>query len=821
MPKNPLKKYISKRKINQSHKPKDKIFKRTQGALQFVIQKHAASRLHYDFRLEIEGVLKSWAVPKGPSLDPNIKRLAIRVEDHPYEYRDFEGIIPSGYGAGTVMIWDHGTYNVDGESSKRSEELIQEGLKKGAIHFTLKGDKLHGRFSLVKLKKDDQEKEEWILCKSKDEFSSSFDITQKDLSVVSGKSLEEISGRAYPGTCKTSALRKGIKAKKSHLIKPMLATLIDQPFDDPDWIFEIKWDGFRALAELDGSHVSIYSRNQQLFNERFPLIVSHLEQLNLDAVIDGEIVALDKEGKSHFQMLQNATSDKNTYFYVFDILFLKGRDIRSLPLVERKSILKRVLQKGSHVRYLENVVGAGVKFFNLCKKKGLEGIIGKQKESLYETGQRSKAWVKIKADLRQEVVICGFTEPRRSRKNFGALIIGVYKAGVLHFAGHVGGGFTEKQLEEIKKFLEPVIIQKCPFKSLPKTNTAVTWVKPDFLCEVKFKEWTRAGTMRMPIFLGMRADKPARAVTQEKSVSTKKVRSAKDSLEKYDFITHKDKIYWEKEKITKGDLLIYYKSIAPYILPYLKDRPESLRRYPNGIDNKSFFQKNLVTFPEWLETIEAEHHDKTVNYMLIQDVESLLYAVNLGSIEIHPWFSRIQNLSNPDFLVFDLDPEQITFDAVVETAHVLNAILTQLKVPSFCKTSGGRGLHICIPLNAKYSYEQAKQFAVLISTLVHQQLPAITSLERSLKKRQNRVYLDCYQNNYGQTLVAPYSVRAKPGALVSTPLEWGEIKNGVSPSDYTLFNTLERLKQKGDLFKPLLQKGVDLEKTLKRLQKLL
>ena len=854
MTKNPLKKYISKRTLSQSPEPKAKTFTRTKGELQFVIQKHAASRLHYDFRLEVGGVLKSWAVPKGPSMDPSVKRLAIRVEDHPYAYRNFEGVIPSGYGAGAVMIWDRGTYHVDGVTGKEAEKLIQEGLKKGAIHFTLNGDKLQGRFSLVKLKKEGPEKEEWLLVKSKDAFSTPSDITQKDRSAVSAKTLEEISGKVVsknepalsrnPGPSGPSEashantfqnpyraknpeafqgrLLQGIKAKKPSLLKPMLATLIDEPFNDPAWIFEIKWDGFRALAELQGSHVSIYSRNQLSFNERFPIILRDLAQLDLDAIVDGEIVVLDQEGKSHFQMLQNHQTEKNTYFYVFDILYLNGRDLRTLPLVKRKSLLKSVLKKNSHVRYLEDVDTQGVKFFNLCKKKGLEGIIGKKKEGLYETGQRSKVWVKIKADLRQEVVICGFTEPRRSRKNFGALIIGVYKSGVLQFAGHVGGGFSEKQLEDIKKLLGTVITEKCPFKSPPKTNTAVTWVKPHFLCEVKFKEWTQAGTMRMPIFLGMRADKAASAVTREKKQpTTKTVKHQTHPLGKYDFITHQDKLYWEEEKITKGDLLAYYAAIAPYILPYLKDRPESLRRYPNGVTHQNFFQKNMVTYPEWLETIEVEHHDKTVNYMVIQDVKSLLYAVNLGCIEIHPWFSRIQSLSNPDFLVFDLDPEKIPFDAVVETAHVFHALLTQLKVPSYCKTSGSRGLHICIPLSAKYPYEQAKQFAVLIATLVHRQLPEITSLERSPKKRQNKVYLDCYQNNYGQTLAAPYSVRAKPGGLVSTPLEWSEIQKGMTPSDYTLFNTLERVKQKGDIFKPLLQKGINLEKVLKLLQKLL
>lgn len=413
-------------------------------------------------------------------------------------------------------------------------------------------------------------------------------------------------------------------------------------------------------------------------------------------------------------------------------------------------------------------------------------------------------------------MICGFTEPRRSRKNFGALIIGVYKNKSLQFVGHVGGGFTEKTLEEIKDLLAPYITKKCPFQIRPKTNTQVTWIEPKFICEVKFKEWTKEGSMRMPIFLGIRADKPARSVRQEKKLKTKKIVS-----EKFEFITHPDKIYWEQEKITKGDVLHYYESIASFILPYLKDRPESLKRFPNGIAGSSFFQKNLVTYPEWLNTTKIQHHDKTVNYMVIQDVKSLLFAVNLGCIEIHPWFSRIENLDNPDFLIFDLDPEEIPFDRVIETAQALHTLLESIQVPSYCKTSGGRGLHIGVPLNAKYTYEQAKYFAELIALLIHHQLPEITSLERSPKKRQKKVYIDCYQNSFAQTLAAPYSLRAKSGAPVATPLEWKEVKKGLNPMHYTLFNTLERLKKKGDLFRPVLQKGIHLERSLKRLHKIL
>ncbi len=600
----------------------------------------------------------------------------------------------------------------------------------------------------------------------------------------------------------------------------MLATLVDHSFDHPDWLFEIKLDGFRAIADLNQKKVELYSRNLQLFNERFPLLVKQLQELNIDAIFDGEIVALDKKGISHFQLLQNYKTEKNIYFYVFDLLFLNGEDLRTLPLVERKSILRNILKadSSSSIRFLDHVENDGNEFFDLCNKQGLEGVIGKNKQSVYQSGERSRNWVKIKAEQRQEFIICGFTAPRKSRKNFGALIVGIYKDNELQFAGHVGGGFTEKKLEEIKKTLTPLMTKQCPFRNAPSTNTSVTWVKPQLVCEVKFKEWTSEGLLRMPIFLGIRADKQAHSVGKEEKKRTKKI---VEKEEEYSFFTHRDKLFWEREKITKGDVLNYYESIAPLILPYLIDRPESLKRYPNGIENPSFFQKNIKEYPEWLSTFLVEHHEKTINYALIQDKKSLLYVVNLGCIEIHPWFSRIQNLENPDFLVFDLDPEDIAFDAVVKTAQTLHALLEEIEVPSYCKTSGGRGIHVCVPLQARYTYEQAKQFSELIAIVIHRQLPEITSLERSPKKRQKRVYIDCYQNNFGQTIAAPYCIRAKPGAPVSTPLSWSEVKIGIDPLNYTLFNIANRLKKKGDLFKPVLEKGIDLKKSLKLLQKFL
>ncbi len=801
-----LKKYISKRKFNTSPEPQIKS-KSKKKESRFVIQKHAASHLHYDFRIEVDGVLKSWAIPKGPSLDPSVKRLAIMVEDHPLEYRNFEGIIPQGYGAGSVMIWDKGTYSVDRASGKEAEIFMREGLEKGAIHFSLEGEKLHGNFSLVKLKKDGNE---WLLIKKKDNYISTEDPGKKDRSVVSGRTLDEITSHS----------------PSIPILKPMLATLVDEPFDDKNWIFEIKLDGFRALAEIKSKQANIYSRNSQRFNQRFPSIAQDLEELKCDAILDGEIVALNEKGLSQFQLLQRPISEENIYYYVFDILSLNGKDLRSLPLLKRKSILKNILKKNSHVRYLDHIEEKGKAFFTAYEKEGGEGIIGKKKESLYTSGERSQEWIKTKTENIQEVVICGFTEPKKSRKNFGALIVGVYKKGRLEFAGHVGGGFSEKELKEVKAKLIPLLTQNSPFKILPISNTAVTWVKPELLCNVKFREWTKEGIMRQPIFLGIRTDKSPKSVVKEKPKSAKKIEkgyilSTYFHPEKYPFANHLEKLYWDKEGITKRDLLGYYESIASYILPYLKDRPESLKRSPNGITKPSFFQKNLQTYPEWISTVSIEQQNRMINYLVIQDIESLLYAVNLGCIEIHPWLSRHQNIENPDFLIIDLDPVDIPFEAVVETALVIHTILEDIKVPSFCKTSGARGLHIAIPLKAKYTYEEAKHFAQLIAILANRKCQSFTSLERNPKKRQGKVYIDCLQNNFGQTLAAPYSVRAKPGASVSTPLEWNELKEGLNPLDYNIFNTLDRLKKKGDLFKPILKSSTNIPKALIQIQKLI
>lgn len=787
-----LKTYRKKRAFDETSEPKGAKSSKNTSLLHFVIQKHDARRLHYDFRLEYKGVLLSWAIPKEPSEDTSVKRLAIQVEDHPLEYRHFEGTIPEGnYGAGTVEIWDKGTYTSHGQTEKKAiEKEIAAGLAKGHLEFTLDGERLHGTFNLVKLK-NSEKGNEWLFIKGKDTYTNS---------------------APTPKTAKESVKKKSTLKN----VKPMLATLVDKPFNDKDWIFEIKWDGYRALAYLDGKNVNLVSRNEKSFNERYSTLVSELKNLNTNAVLDGEIVVQNKQGRADFQSMQNyqRTGEGTLIYYVFDLLSINGKDLRQEPLIKRKEILKEFLSEGKHphIVYNDHIVEKGTEFFKKASEKDLEGIIGKYALSTYEE-RRSTNWVKIKHSKRQEFLIGGFTQPKGGRKNFGALLIGIHKGNDLIYTGHVGGGFDTKLLEEISKKLTPLIQAKCPFKNEPKTNTPATWVKPKMICEVSYAEWTSEGILRQPIFQGLRSDKSPDEVTREmpKQVTT----SIKKKVAEF---TNQDKIYYPKEKYTKGDVLGYYEKIAPFILPYLKDRPIVMRRYPNGINSDSFVQKDLIAHPDWIETYPVQHEGKVVNYLSINNAKSLLYAVNLGSIEIHAFNTTYENLEHPTFCVIDLDPENISFDAVVEAAQVVHEILESVGIASFCKTSGATGLHIYIPLHEKYTIEQSHQFAKLVAYLANQQLPKTTSIERMPSARQKRVYLDFGQNNRGQTLVSAYSLRAKEGATVSTPLDWKEVKKGLDPKDFNIKTIFKRIEKKGDLFKGVLGKGVNLGKALEKLE---
>lgn len=764
-----LSKYRTKRKFESTPEPKGKKAK-IKGELSFVVQRHQASHLHYDFRLAMNGVLKSWAVPKGPPKDPPVKRLAVMVEDHPLEYGKFHGVIPKGnYGAGTVEIWDKGTYRVIGGS-----------ISKGDLKFMLFGEKLRGEFALVKFGKEEKN---WLFIKK-------------------------------------AVKSEGTASPMPHKVKPMLATLADKIFDDEQWVYETKWDGYRAIAETEKGAVKLYSRNSQNFNESYPEIVESLKKINHDLVLDGEIVALDKDGVSRFQLLQEHKKSKETriVYFVFDLLYIDGRDIRDLPLLERKNLLHEILPEDDFVKYSNHIEKYGSELFSLAKKREMEGIMAKKKTSQYAS-VRSSEWQKIKNIQMQEAVVGGFTKPRGGREALGALVLGVYdNGGQLKYIGHTGGGFDDKKLKELKSILEPLKVSKTPFEEEPATNAPVTWVRPKIVVQVKFNEWTRDKIMRQPIFIGIREDKKPDEVVMEANVSKPEVveKASEIPAVRSEF-SNLEKAYWPKEGYTKGDLIEYYNQISEYILPYLKDRPQSLNRHPNGIGEPGFFQKDMRDVPSWVKTVKihSESEDKDIHWLICNDKKTLLYMANLGCIEINPWNSRYQKTNYPDYLILDLDPNGARFSEVRKTAMHIKKILDKIQADSFVKTSGKTGLHILVPLGAKYTFEQTRQFAEILARRVSLELPKTTSVVRDPKKREKKIYVDFLQNRIGQTISAPYCVRPVPKACVSTPLKWDELKTDFIPQDFTIKNIFERLEKNGDVWKDFSShKGIDMLKSL-------
>jgi bifunctional non-homologous end joining protein LigD len=830
-----LRKYKEKRNFKKTSEPKGKK-KAVKDALIFVVQKHHATSLHYDFRLELDGVLKSWAVPKGPSLNPADKKLAMMVEDHPFDYKDFEGVIPEGnYGAGNVIVWDHGTYHsIESEDKKKSIPVLRKGLEKGDLKFILHGKKLKGEFVLVRMKT--KQPNAWLLIKKKDQFVSEDDILEKEKSVISGLTVDEIGEEKVKKKVRISKssidkeFRGAVKKKMQRDVKPMLAELSNKIFNDKNWLFEIKWDGYRAIAEIEKGEVSLHSRNNVSFNDKYPSVVKSLRMLDADIVLDGEVAVVDDFGKSSFQLLQNfrKTGKGNLIYFVFDILYLNGYDLTSLPLLRRKEILKKILPDIPNITFSDHVIGEGKEFFKIAEQRGLEGIIAKRTGSKYLVGKRSKEWLKIKTRQHQEAVICGFTQPRGSRNKFGSLVLGTYDEGELIYIGQAGTGFTDTDLNEIYLKLKPDITKTPQFSHKIETNAPVTWVKPKYICEVEFSEWTEEGLMRMPVFIRLRDDKELKDIVNEEAADDNDDPIDKNSVNKEIKIngnklklTNLDKIYFPAEEYTKGDIIEYYRKISEYILPYLKGRPESLNRHPNGIEGESFYQKDMASLPpDWVKTakIYSEHNEKEITYLVCNDEASLVYMANLGCIEINPWFSRIENPENPDYCVLDLDPEDISFDKVIETALTVKEVLNIAGAESYCKTSGATGLHIYIPLNAEYTYNVSRDFAHLIAQLVYQRIPDITSIKRNPSKRQKKVYLDYLQNRVGQTLAAPYSIRPRPGAPVSTPLKWNEVKIGLDPKDFNIKNIFKRLDKRGDIFKDVLGKGIDITECISRLE---
>lgn len=844
-----LKEYNEKRDFKQTAEPEG-IAETSGEKLRFVVQRHAASHLHYDFRLEMDGVLKSWAVPKGPSLNPKDKRLAMHVEDHPFSYRTFEGTIPKGnYGAGEVEIWDDGWYEPLNKIKGKTDDMVMRAeLHRESLKFIMHGKKLQGEFALVKIKNSADGKS-WLLIKHKDEFATEFydaeEHTAKNSKVTAalhkkdGEKVTESTVKTYRNYA--PALSKEKKLKQ--FIEPMLAKNSDnKPFDGKDWAFEIKWDGYRAVADLrDG--IQLYSRNGLDFSGKFKKIVNQLGVQEHEMVLDGEVVAYDDKGKPNFQWLQNIGERPNVslIYHVFDILFLNGHSTRSLSFLERKELLKGALKETDNIKYCDHILEKGKEFFRLAEDMGLEGIIAKKTESTYTDGIRSSEWIKVKTQQTDEVIICGYTEPKGARKNFGSLILGQFQDGELTFSGHIGTGFSDKTLKELFELMKPLVTNQSPFKKIPKTNEKPTWLKPELIAEIKYSEKTKDGIFRHPVFLHLREDKAVEDVKNDEQIpeetmekktpkAVKKEPAARENESKTKIgkqevkLTNQNKIYFPKDGVTKGDVVAYYQSVAEFILPHLKNRAQSLNRFPNGIDGMSFYQKDAADeTPDWIEThkIYSDRNDKYINYIICNDAATLAYLNNLGCIEMNVWTSRIDDIENPDYLVLDLDPsDNNTFEDVIVTANEVKKILDKAKIEGYPKTSGSSGIHVYIPMGSEYSFEQVKNFGHILMQQVQQNLPDITTLERSLQKRdKNKIYLDYLQNRRGQTLASVYSLRPKNGAPVSMALDWKEVKSGLKPTDWNIENALARIEKKGDLFLPTLKKGIDMLNAIENLQK--
>lgn len=770
------------------------------GQNRFVVQRHAARRLHYDLRLEMDGVLKSWAVPKGPSLNPADKRLAIQTEDHPVRYLTFEGVIPKGnYGAGHMHIWDQGTYQIDKKG---------KGISSGDLKITFYGAYLKGTFALVRTQRGN----EWLLIKKQDGYASPLLYDPESL---------------LPAELQNNDPKKMAPGK---FIKPMLAGTALKVFNDPGWIYELKWDGYRALAHIEDHKVVLYSRNGLGFNAKFSRIVKDLEHIAHSVILDGEIVILNEYGLPQFGKLQNYSGGSREVlrYYVFDMLYLNGHSMTELTLVERKSLIPEVLENLRMTLYCDHLEALGTALYQKALEAGMEGIVAKKSNSPYIPGDRTENWLKIKSVKTLDPFICGYTDSLAKGPAFGSLILGMENEGELNYVGNCGTGLTSKIKKELLPLMKPHFRDKSPFDTkLPLRGRTPQWMEPRLVCEVSFNDWTKNGLLRNPVYKGMRMDiiPVEQPVTTQHDIKETALPSGnRDSLE-IDGIqvrfTNLDKIYWPGEGLRKYDLIDYYIKVVDNLLPYLKDRPLSLHRHPNGISSPGFYQKDGSDLPEWLPTVPffSKSADRIINYPICDNKATLLYLANLGSIEFNPWNSTKDIPDQPDYTVIDLDPSPSnSFDDVIETALTTHRILEGLGVEAFCKTSGSKGLHIYIPLQSGYTYEEARDYTKLLCILVMDALPKLTTMERRLNKRGGKIYLDYLQNRQGQTLAAAYCIRPLPEAPVSTPLKWEEVRKGIQIRDYTIHTVPGRISKFGDPFTGILEVGNDISQTLKALE---
>ena len=894
-----LAEYRQKRHFDKTAEPAGSVAREAKA--RFVIQKHAATRLHYDLRLEVGGVLKSWAVPKGPSLNPGDKRLAVHVEDHPLEYRTFEGVIPKGqYGGGEVIVWDQGTYELEGHLDADAQ------LARGELKFILHGKKVRGSFVLVELK-NSKEKNEWLLIKHRDEFADPlWDAEKHAQSIVSGRTLEDVKlgrpARASLDANKISSLPGARKTPMPRSIPLTLASLSEKPFSNPDWLFEVKWDGVRGIAYVANGEVAVRSRAGREILLEYPEVRGLANQLDAtEAIIDGELVALDSAGRSNFQQLQNRAGVRNpsrqllesipATYYAFDLLYCDGYDLRKVPLEQRKNLLKQILRPNTHIRYSEHEIEKGKELYEAARQQSLEGIIGKKRDSAYE-GQRTSLWLKFKIVNELDAVVCGWTAPRRSREFFGALVLGLYDGPQLEFIGSVGTGFDYAKQKEIYEQLQHLRQTKSVFKEAPKLKETIEWVQPRLVARVKYGNWTDGRRLRAPVFLAMRTDvspnectvqaaRPSEDSGQEdmadrsepetrpvvpakpqskrgerlakSRVATNSTRSVKRTAlptkpgeivltsgieneirkgtsENLNVeidghvlrLTHLNKIYFPESGIRKRDLLAYYFRVGQLMLPFLKDRPMVLRRYPNGIREKAFFQKEAPeSVPDWIEraTVHSEERGGDMPYLMANNLASLIYLTNLGCIDHNPWSSRSETQDFPDYVFFDLDPTPGTsFATVLKIARTIYAILHSIKLSCFLKTSGASGFHIFVPLKPQYTYAQTRGFAELVGRIADNELPGLITFERTVHKRpRGKVLMDALQNARGKPLATVYSVRAYPGAPVSTPVTPAELKTEFAADRWNLNNVEQRIKKVGNLWEDFWDKRQLLSEALELL----
>jgi bifunctional non-homologous end joining protein LigD len=741
----------------------------------FVVQRHDAGRLHYDFRLEREGALASWAVPKGIPLDPGARRLAVHVEDHPLDYASFEGEIPAGqYGAGLVEIWDQGTY-----------ELVEE-KKDGGLTVRLEGERLQGLWTLVPARLDGDPKN-WLIIRKRDDSS-----------------------------------RPRAEARYS----PMLATLAPEVPTGSGWVFEVKWDGYRALAYVREGEARLESRRANDLTGRFASVAKAIEKAvkTPDCVLDGEVCALDEQGRSSFSAMQQGTGP--LVYYVFDLLELEGEPLLDRPLSERREELERLLDRRNRTVRLSEAFDDGPALMEAAREQKLEGVIAKRIDSRYQPGRRTRDWLKVKTHGRQEFIIAGYTKGQGRRSGrLGSLILAVNRGGELDYAGNCGTGFTDKEIDKLMRLLKPLERSSSPFGVVPKMPKIrkgdVVWVEPKLVCEVEFAEWTHDGRLRAPSYQGLREDKTAEDVRRELPVETE-IRRGNRVLK----LSNLDKPFWPEEGITKGDLIAYYREVAPVLLPHLENRPFTMKRYPDGAFGKFFFQKDAPKgMPDWIptrpfmvSTRETPKRKRRIQVPLVNDELALLWMVNMGCIDMNVWYSRVDKPDRPDFVLFDLDPSaDVGFKETVQVALLIKEVLDALGLEGFPKTSGSDGIHVLVPIERRYTYADTREFAEIVAKTLERTHQGLVTTQWAKQKRRG-VLIDANQNGEGKTIASVYSVRPREGAPVSTPLRWEEVTEDLDPRNFTMEVVLGRIQGDGDLYEPALKMRQSIGGALRKLR---